>query len=172
MTPNYTLVRSDRRTLSMEITNDLTVLVRAPRRCPHREIDRFVDSHEDWCASHIEKRRNRLEEHPEPTPTERAELIRRAKTALPVRVEFYAEIMGLYPESVKITSAEKRFGSCSPKNGICFSWRLMRYPDDAIDYVVVHELAHIAQKNHGREFYGLVASVMPDYKERRALLKN
>jgi predicted metal-dependent hydrolase len=73
---------------------------------------------------------------------------------------------------VKITGAKKRFGSCSSQNGLCFSWRLMGYPEEAIDYVVVHELAHIAHRNHGSGFYSLVASVLPDYKARRALLKN
>jgi len=171
MTPEYTLVRSDRRTLSMEIRSDLTVLVRAPRRCPRREVDRFVGNHADWCAAHLEKRRMHLEAHPEPTPSQQSELVRRAKAELPERVAFYAGIMGLYPESVKVTGARKRFGSCSAKNGLCFSWRLMSYPDEAIDYVVVHELAHIAQKNHGSGFYELVAAVLPDYKVRRKLLK-
>lgn len=171
MTPEYTLIRSDCRTLSMEIAKDLSLLVRAPRRCPQRDVDRFVERHADWYAGHSETLRKRLEKYPEPTKAERTKLIQRAKAVLPERVAFYSGIMGLSPESVKITGAEKRFGSCSSKNRICFSWRLMRYPDEAIDYVVVHELAHIAYKNHGGEFYGLVASVLPDYKSRRKLLK-
>ena len=73
---------------------------------------------------------------------------------------------------MKITSARKRFGSCGPENGLCFAWRLMRYPAAAIDYVVVHELAHIVHKDHSRAFYGLIAQVLPDYRERAALLKN
>lgn len=66
---------------------------------------------------------------------------------------------------------EKRFGSCSASNRLCFAWRLMRYPEAAVDYVVVHELAHIRYKNHGPAFYRLIASVLPDYKERIKLLK-
>ena len=61
--------------------------------------------------------------------------------------------------------------SCSGKNRLCFSWRLMDYPEEAIDYVVVHELAHIRHHNHSRDFYALVASILPDYKERQALLR-
>lgn len=57
------------------------------------------------------------------------------------------------------------------KTGISFAWRLMRCPEKAIDYVVVHELAHIRHKNHGAAFYQLIASVLPDYKERIKLLK-
>ena len=79
--------------------------------------------------------------------------------------------MGLRPAGVTITGAEKRFGSCSAKNRICFSWRLMQYPEEAVDYVVVHELAHILHKNHGKAFYACVEEVLPDWRARRALLK-
>ena len=79
--------------------------------------------------------------------------------------------MGLKPSSVKITSAEKRFGSCSSKNGLCFSWRLLAYPTAAVEYVVVHELAHIKHHNHSPAFYALIEKYMPDYKERQKLLK-
>ena len=64
-----------------------------------------------------------------------------------------------------------RYGSCSSKNSICYSWRLMEKPGAAIDYVVVHELAHLKHKNHGPGFYACVAGVLPDYRERRKLLK-
>ena len=86
-------------------------------------------------------------------------------------VEKYSKLMGLKPSSVKITSAEKRFGSCSSKNGLCFSWRLLAYPTAAVEYVVVHELAHIKHHNHSAAFYALIEKYMPDYKERQRLLK-
>ena len=72
---------------------------------------------------------------------------------------------------IRITSARTRFGSCSGKNSLCFSWRLMEYPEEAIDYVVVHELAHLRYMNHGAEFYALIARYLPDWKTRRALLR-
>ena len=72
---------------------------------------------------------------------------------------------------VKITTAQKRYGSCSGKNSLCFSCFLMRQPEAAIDLVVVHELCHIREKNHGPAFYALLARYLPDYKERKKLLK-
>jgi predicted metal-dependent hydrolase len=72
---------------------------------------------------------------------------------------------------VKITAARKRFGSCSGRNGLCFSLYLMQYPPEAIDYVVVHELAHITHKNHSPAFHSLIARYLPDHKARRAMLK-
>ena len=79
--------------------------------------------------------------------------------------------MGLVPAGIKITSARTRFGSCSGKNSICFSWRLMLYPPEAIDYVIVHELAHIRHHDHSLAFYALIEQYLPDWKARMKLLK-
>ena len=79
--------------------------------------------------------------------------------------------MGVTPTGLKVTSAQKRYGSCSGKNSLCFSCFLMRYPEEAIDLVVVHELCHIREKNHGPRFYALLEQHLPDYKERKKLLK-
>ena len=168
----YTLVRSSRRTLAVEITTLCTVVVRAPLYCPQQEIDNFVSGHEKWIYKHLEKQRLRAQARPEPDAELAAQLLNQAKETLFQRTSYFASIMGLMPTSVRITGARTRFGSCSAKNCICFSWRLMQYPPKAIDYVVVHELAHIVHKNHSPAFYSLVASVLPDYKERRAMLKD
>ena len=95
-----------------------------------------------------------------------------AQEYIPPRVAEFSRVMELYPNGVKITSAKTRHGSCSGKNNLCFSYRLMRYPKEAVDYVIVHELAHIKHKNHQKEFYELIEKYMPDYKERQRLLKN
>lgn len=168
---DYTLIRSRRRTLSMEIRRDLTVLVRAPLHCSKGEIDRFVQRHENWIVTHMEKQRQRVETHPEPTEEERKALIAKAKRELPPKVAHYAALMGVEHAGITITGARTRFGSCSAKNRLSFTWRLMEYPEEAIDGVVVHELAHIVHKNHGKDFYALVESVLPDYKQRKKLLE-
>ena len=98
-------------------------------------------------------------------------MIRRAKEILPPKVAHYAALLGVQPAGITVTSARTRFGSCSAKNSLSFSWRLMDYPEEAIDYVVVHELAHIRHHDHSRAFYDLIASVMPDHAKRRALLR-
>lgn len=167
----YELIRSDRRTLAVEIGEGGRVIVRAPRMLPVRKIERFLTSREDWITAHAEMQRRREEKHGEPDDEERLRLIAAAKAEIPPKVERYAEIMGLSYTGIRITGARTRFGSCSPKNSLCFSWRLMQYPEEAVDYVVVHELAHIVHKNHGPRFYALVESVMPDWKRRRAMLK-
>lgn len=167
----YTLIRSGRRTLSVEVTREGQIVVRAPMRCSHTAVERFVAQHQDWIEKHLEKQRLRLENYREPTEEEKQVLIEQAKQILPQRVAYYAAIMGVEPTRITITGAQKRFGSCSGKNRICFSWRLMEYPSEAIDYVVVHELAHIVHKNHGQAFYALIESILPDYRQRIKLLK-
>lgn len=167
----YEIVRSRRRTVALEVTREGRVLVRAPLRMPQGEIERFVASHAAWLEKAQAKVAARLAAHPPLTEQETAALRQRAKELLPDRVAHYAAIMGVTPTSVKITSARTRFGSCSGKNGICFSLYLMQYPEEAIDYVVVHELAHIRHHDHSPAFYAEVAKVLPDYKERMKLLK-
>ena len=100
-----------------------------------------------------------------------AEFKREKIGEMPKRVEYYSVLMNVKPTGIKITSAKKRFGSCSGKNSICFSYYLMLYPKEAVDYVVVHELAHIRHHNHSKDFYNFVSEFMPDYKEREKLLK-
>ena len=170
----YTLIRSSRRTLGLEITADLDVVVRAPRRCSQKEIDRFVERHTDWIVSHLEIQRRRQEKRlaRQVTPEQERELRRQAAVVIPERVEHFAHRMGVTPTGVKITGAEKRFGSCSGKNSLCFSWRVMQYPPEAVDYVVVHELAHIRHHNHSRDFWTFVEQTMPDYRDRQRLLRD
>ena len=138
----YTLIRAKRRTMSLQLDRDGRAVVRAPYGVKKEFIDRFVAEHEGWLTRAREKQQARRLAHPEPTDEERKALIARAKEYLPMRVDYWSGIMGLTPTGLKITSARTRFGSCSGKNSLCFSWRLMQYPREAIDYVVVHELAH------------------------------
>ena len=168
---DYTLIRARRRTMSLQLDRDGRAVVRAPYGVKKEFIDRFVAEHEVWLARAREKQQNRRLAHPEPTDEERKALLAQAREYLPMRVDYWSGIMGLTPTVLKITSARTRFGSCSGKNSLCFSWRLMQYPPEAIDYVVVHELAHIRYHNHSPAFYALIERYMPDWRERMKLLK-
>ena len=168
---SYELIRSDRRTVALEVTRDGRVLIRAPKRMPKRDIDRFFAAHQDWLQTQLQKQQQWQQTHPELTATQQEALKAQAKAILPEKVRHYATIRGLEPTGITITGARPRFGSCSPKNRLCFSWRLMAYPEDAIDYVVVHELAHLVHRNHGPAFHALVESILPDHRRRSAMLK-
>ena len=167
----YKVIYSKRKTIGIEVTRDTRVIVRAPMRCDKSLIDQALTKHSKWIERAVLRQQTRSDNHPEPaSEAELKSLIEKARELFSARTAHYSAIMGLSPQNVKISSAKKRFGSCSAKNNINFSWRLMLYPPEAIDYVVVHELAHIRHKNHGKEFYALIESVLPDYKERRKML--
>ena len=83
----------------------------------------------------------------------------------------FAKRMDVTPTAIKINGAKTRWGSCSAKKSLNFSWRLIMADDDVIDYVVVHELAHIAEMNHSARFWALVEGALPDYQSRKAKLK-
>ena len=168
----YELIRSRRKTLALEITPYCHVLVRAPLCLAQSRIDAFVESHTDWIALHLRRQQQKAAQiPPPPTAAEIEALKAKARAILPDKVAFWSKKTGLTPTDLKITTARKRFGSCSGKNSLCFSCFLMRYPEEAIDLVVVHELCHIKVKNHSREFYALLEQTLPDHKERQKLLK-
>jgi predicted metal-dependent hydrolase len=95
---------------------------------------------------------------------------REAKERIGERVKYYSNRLQLFPKGVKITSAKYRWGSCSRDNRLSFSWRIM-VPLSVIDYVLIHELVHIKEKNHSRSFWSYVESIIPDYKGHRLWLK-
>lgn len=94
-----------------------------------------------------------------------------ASKLLNERVAKYAGLMGITYESVKMSEAKARWGSCSVKNNLNFAWRLIMCPIAVIDYVVVHELSHVTYKNHSPAFWARVKTVLPHYKEQQDWLK-
>lgn len=153
----------------LSVAEDLSVQVKAPLRMPLRDIDAFVENHKDWIDRQRVRCANRQVKLLSPEQTE--QLRAQAKVILPQRVCYYSSIMNVEPAGVKITSAGRRWGSCSSRNSLCFPYRIMLLPPELIDYIVVHELAHVRVKNHSHDFYDEVAKYMPDYKARISALK-
>ena len=166
----YRIKYSKRKTIVITVDNDCNVIVYAPLNIPFSYIESFVQKNRIWINSKSKLIKKHNEKYPLLDKNDLEALRANAKAYLPARVKYFADKMNVVPSGVKIKSARKRFGSCSHKNSLCFSLYLMRYPKEAIDYVVVHELSHIVEKNHGKNFYKLVESVLPDHKERRMLL--
>lgn len=168
----FEIIFSKRKTLSLSVKADGSVIVRAPLKTSERRIDAFVSEHEEW----IEKARKRVQERKysmaKASPEEEKELRSRAKERIPEKVRYYSSLVGVTPTRITITGATSRFGSCSGKNSISFSFYLMRFPEEAVDYVVVHELCHILHHNHSKEFYKEIEKILPDYKEREKILRS
>jgi hypothetical protein len=96
---------------------------------------------------------------------------RQALRVMSERVEAYAASHGFTFNRIKITSARKRWGSCGHNGNLSFAWRLVMAPHPVIDYVVVHELAHLKHRNHSKRFWSKVASILPDFRQREDWLE-
>lgn len=94
-----------------------------------------------------------------------------AAILLPARLEALAKKHNLRPKKVRISSARTRWGSCSTSGTISLTWRLVMAPPEVIDYVILHELAHLKHPNHSKDFWNTVAALMPDYKKHLNWLK-
>lgn len=165
------VIKSKRKTMSLSVDDELNTVVKAPLFVSDKQINDFVTKNQVWLENAVIRKKNQLKRY-NLSQTEIDNLIIEAKKYLPKRVKYYSVLMNVKPTGIKITSARKRFGSCSGKNSICFSLYLMTYTKEAVDYVVVHELAHIKYHNHSKEFYKFIERFMPDYKEREKFLKN
>ena len=170
----YELILSKRKTMSIEVRNGGKIVVRAPLQSKEKVINAFVKKNSDWLEKAVEKSiiRQKLAAQYEIKEEDISIFKQKAIEYLPERTWYWSKITGLVPSYVHITSAEKRFGSCNGKNGICFSYRLMAYSEEVVDYVILHELCHIKHKDHSKAFYSLIRQYMPDYKSRENILKH
>lgn len=91
---------------------------------------------------------------------------------LPNLVDIYSKKMNLIPTSLKYRKNKRTWGSCNYKNGLNFNILLIKFPIELMEYVVIHELAHIKHKNHSKKFWDLVEEFCPDYKQREKIFKS
>ena len=166
----YTLIYSDRKTMSISVKGGV-LTVRAPKGMSKTVIERFIIKNKNWIDIHIEKEKINMAIFNTLSDDDIKALKRDAKEFLISKTKYYADIMGLKYGRVTITSAKTRFGSCSSKGNISYSYRLMLYPEAAREYVVVHELAHLIEMNHSKHFYSIVEKILPDYKIRKRMLR-
>ena len=165
--------RSARKSLSLEIMPDGSLLARAPQRMPEREIWAFIREKEDWIRVHRGQRLERAADAAaDPlSPSQIRELADVALRVLPERCRYFAGIMGVSYGRITIRNQKTRWGSCSCKGNLNFNCLLMLAPPEIRDYVVVHELAHRKEMNHSPRFWKEVEKVLPDYRQRLLWLK-
>lgn len=166
----YEIIYSERKTVSIAII-DCKAVIKAPIGLSADKIDKIFKRHIGWVEKNIARQKEKKERFSNLTDSDIKDLKKQARVYLTEKTEHFAKIMGLKYGRITITSAQKRFGSCSAKGDISYSYRLMLYPESAREYVVVHELAHLKEMNHSKKFYAIVASVLPDYKNRRRHLR-
>ena len=181
MNPSITIdaiIRSPRRTLGLEITREAKLIVRAPFKLPQEQIHDFISQKSHWIKRHQLRLKEQGEQKARqqwPAFLERRVWMNRyrylAFTVIRARCHYYAGLHGLTFNEIKISGAKRRWGSCSPNGNLNFNWRLIFAPLEVIDYLVVHELAHLTVKNHSRIFWNRVNQMFPSYLKAEEYLK-
>ncbi len=165
---NIYIIRSRRKTISVEIRPDLSLLVRAPARVSKKEIAAFLSESSGWIEKHLKKAREKKESEVAAEHLSREEIRQLAYDAsrdIPERVRKYAAVMNVTYGRITIRNQKSRWGSCSSKKNLNFNCLLMLAPERHRDYVVVHELCHLKEMNHSARFWKEVENVLPDYRD-------
>ena len=168
------IIRSNRKTISIQIDREANVIVRAPYRVSEREIRRFLAEKEAWIRKHQEKIRaqEKAFEGIKPLTREEIEMLAdQAMKVIPERVAYYAKKIGVTYGRITIRNQKTRWGSCSSKGNLNFNCLLMLTPPEVIDSVVVHELCHRKEMNHSAKFYDEIYRVCPAYDKWNRWLK-
>ena len=167
----YKLLRSSRKTLSLQITPAGEILLRCPLKYPVREAEKFLESKRPWLEKHLSRLENR-QKVPAISPEELHRLAHQAARVIPERVSHFAPLVGVAPGRITVRSQRTRWGSCSANGNLSFNCLLMLCPPEVVDYVVVHELCHRRQMNHSPAFWAEVERILPDYRARKQWLKD
>lgn len=168
----HRLVRSKRRTLALQIAPDSTLVIRAPQRLAEKDICGFISRQMPW----ILKKQRQMREFqssrpPQLSDEEKKKYKNEARELISRRTKYFSEIMGARYSKIRIGDASTRWGSCGPTGNLNFNWRLVLAPGEVVDYVVIHELAHLSIKDHSARFWKLVARYCPEHLERRRWLR-
>lgn len=137
---------------------DGKVIVKAPRRISKKEIEKILEQKLEWIQKTIEKETKKQEKKPLYTKEEFKEIVEKHANEL-------VKQTGLVPNKITIKKIKYAWGSCSSKKNITINLELIKYSEQAIRYVILHELCHIKYMNHSKDFWNLVEKYMPDYKQ-------
>lgn len=166
------IIRSNRRTISLEVKRDGQVILRCPYRISDGAVRRFLTEKQAWLEKTLEKVSAYAKvERPAVSEDVLKQLTREAKEQIPPRVAYWAGLIGVSYGTICIRHQKTRWGSCSQKGNLNFNCLLMQMPKEILDYVIVHELCHRKEMNHSPRFWAEVEKIMPDYRWRRTWLK-
>lgn len=206
------IIRCHRRSLSLTITKEGELVVRAPKKLSIDEIFKYIKEKEKWIVTKQKEVQEKLkinkdvinyneiqflgkkypikyldsikkvelakEELYVPTKYHskindilKIWFVKSAKQILLQRLEYLAGVMQLDYASVKICNNKTRWGSCDSQRNIKLNFRLIMLPHKTLDFVLIHELAHIVEFNHSKNFYKIISTIMPSYKLQQKILK-
>lgn len=175
----YELIRSRRKTVGFEVKPGGKIFIKIPNRMSLSLLPPMIEEKKQWLFEAYQNQKDKEDlslarqlEKSDPRLSYLEKKYRQAaKQYIYERVEYYLPLIGGHYSSIRIGDQKTRWGSCSSNKTLSFSWRLMLAPPRVLDYVVIHELCHLTHMDHSKDFWALVASVDPDYKEHRQWLK-
>ncbi|HIZ30736.1 MAG TPA: M48 family metallopeptidase [Candidatus Fournierella merdipullorum] len=169
----YTLIRKRVKNLTLRLAPDGSVRVSAPLRAGAASVDAFVAAHADWVKRAEARHRATEAARAALAPPEKDQCLALFKEVSDGVFPRFEKVLGGKKPVIKVRDMRTRWGSCHPaKRQITLAARLALQPPAAIEYVVVHEYCHFVHPDHQAGFWALVESILPDWKARRALLRN
>lgn len=172
--PEIEVIRSRRKTLSLEVGADGRIRMRVPLFCREAEIRRFAEQNRAWIDRKLresERRRREAQAVEKLSEEELKALQKRGKAVFAARAAYYAPLVGVRYGRIAVRRQRSKWGSCSAKGNLNFNCLLLLAPEAVLDYVVVHELCHRLEMNHSPRFWAEVKRVYPDYASARRYLK-
>jgi predicted metal-dependent hydrolase len=170
----------------IQIKPDATIQIKTNYTTSKKTIEKFIAKKDSWIRKKLSLIENRKiqndkfflfgnihdkKEYGLKTDNEMDKFYRqKTEETISVLINYWSEKMQLFPTHIGFRKAKTRWGSCSHKNRLSFNINLAKMHPDFIEYVVVHELAHIKHKNHSKEFWSEVEKYLPDYKKRKKLI--
>lgn len=167
----YDWIRSNRKTMSIQIKTDGKVIVRTPYGISKYQVQMFIEEKKQWIEKHLKEISERQMSNEILSEEERLKRVQKALRVIPERVEYFAEMMNVTYGRITIREQKTRWGSCSSEKNLNFNWKLILAPPEVLDYVVVHELCHLKEMNHSKAFWDEVGKVMPEYETYKLWLK-
>ena len=173
---DVTVIKSNRKTVGIQVNADLSVTVRVPRKISSKDIERILKEKEPWLRKHIEQIRRQIQQYESMeiqklTNEQIQKLMEKACKYIPERVSYYAKQVGVTYGRITIRKQKTRWGSCSSKGNLNFNYLLMLTPPEVLDYVIVHELCHRKEMNHSKAFWNEIEKIFPNYRESVKWLK-
>jgi predicted metal-dependent hydrolase len=175
MNVEYQIKRSRRaRRVTITVHHTGEVIVTLPLLAPSFTAHKFIERKSDWILKMQEKLRKKFANKIIIKQSRKDYLAHKTRALLFVksRLEHYNKIYNLSYKRVSVKNQKSRWGSCSSQGNLNFNYALVHLPLELADYIVVHELCHLKEMNHGKNFWNLVAETIPDYKQRRKILKS